>query len=95
MPSLISELVEAGDERAALDLLAGDLEGLLGEGLQFDSERGIVTLAGFGINGGNPLPYYEFMDALVTEEVAAIPDVDEATESIVRDLLVCCRDVAM
>ena len=49
------------------------------------------TIAGLGINGGNPLQWIDWMNALVDQEVAALPESDPAINAIVRDLLVSCR----
>ena len=91
LPPLVNELVAAGEGGAALDLVETDISSLLSEGIQCDVDAG--TMAGLGINGGNPLPFVDWMNALVDEEVAALPDSDQAINSIVRDLLVGCHSI--
>ena len=89
LPPLASELLEAGDEVAALDLVEFDMFFLLSSNIQCDVEA--ETIAGLGINGGEPLYYVEWMNALVDQEVAALPESDPVINAIVRDLLVSCR----
>ena len=91
MDPLASELLLAGEEASALDLVSDDISFLLGENIQYDFGAG--TIAGLGVNGGDPLPFQEWMNALVDQEVAALPDSDEAINSIVRDLLVSCLSI--
>ena len=86
---LVGELLEAGEGAAALDLVSDDMVDLLSQAFEYNFEEG--TIAGLGVNGGDPLPFQEWMNALVDQEVAALPESDPAINSIVRELLVSCR----
>ena len=92
MDPLVTELLAADEEVTALALVKEDMLVLLGENIQCDFDA--QTMAGLGINGGDPLPYMEWMNALVDEEVAALPESDPVINSIARELLVSCHLIA-
>ena len=71
----------------AVDLLAEGITPLLDQ-ITCDFQAG--TMAGLGVNGGNPLPYEEWMAGMVEAGAETLPIAgdDPAMNQAVLDLLV-------
>ena len=87
LPAVEANLLQIGGEELAVDVVAEGITPLLQQ-ISIDVEAG--TVAAFGINGGAPLPYEEWVQAMVEAGAYILPIAgdDPVVNEAVFDLLV-------